>query len=85
MRQQVEEVKHHQPRVENVEHGVNHIWMIEDNDNTDDEMAVDNYLVQNIEWGEKIESPKVQAIKRGKEDLEKQEAKEAELSSMKVN
>ena len=59
--------------------------MIKDNDDTDDEMAVDNYLVQNIKWGEEIESPEVQAIKREKEDLERQEAKEAESPSMKVN
>ena len=59
--------------------------MIKDNDNTDDEMTVDDYLVQNIKQGEEIESPEMQAIKRGKEDLEKQEIKEAELLSIKVN
>ena len=48
MRQQLEEAKCHQPRIENVEHGVNHIQIIEDDDNTDDKIAVDDYLVQNI-------------------------------------
>ena len=48
MRQQVEEAKHHQSRVKNMEHGVNHIQMIKDNNNIEDKMAVDNYLVQNI-------------------------------------
>ena len=31
-----------------MEYGVNHIQMIKDNDDTDDEMIVNNYLVQNI-------------------------------------
>lgn len=44
----MEEAKHYQPRVENIEYRVNHIQMIKDNDNTDDEMTVDDYLVQNI-------------------------------------
>lgn len=48
MRQQVEEAKYHQPRVENVEHGVNHIQMIENDDDTDNKIIVDDYLVQNI-------------------------------------
>ena len=68
-----------------MEHRVNHIQMIKDDDNIDNKMAVNNYLVQNIKQREKIESPEVQAIKREKKDLEKQETKEAELSSMKVN
>ena len=68
-----------------MEHGVNHIQMIKDNNNTDDEMAVNDYLVQNIKQGEEIESPEMQAIKKGKKNLEKQKIKEAELSSMKVN
>ena len=45
--------------------------MIKDNDNIDNKMAVDDYLVQNIKWGEEIKSPKMQAIKRGKRNLEK--------------
>ena len=85
MRQQVEEAKHCQPRVKNVEYRVNHIQMIEDDNNTDNKMVVNNYLVQNIKWEEEIESPEMQAIKRRKKDLKKQETKEAELSSMKVN
>ena len=64
---------------------VNHIQMIEDDNNTDNKMVVNNYLVQNIKWEEEIESPEMQAIKRRKKDLKKQETKEAELSSMKVN
>ena len=59
--------------------------MIKDNNNIDNKMAVNNYLVQNIKQREKIESPEVQAIKRGKKNLEKQEIKEAELPSIKVN
>ena len=59
--------------------------MIEDDNNTDNKMVVNNYLVQNIKWEEEIESPEMQAIKRRKKDLKKQETKEAELSSMKVN
>ena len=68
-----------------MEHGVNHIQMIKDNNNIDNKMAVNNYLVQNIKQGEEIKSPEVQAIKRGKKNLEKQEIKEAELPSIKVN
>ena len=59
--------------------------MIEDDDDIDNKMIVNDYLVQNIKQGEEIESPEVQAIKRGKKDLEKQEIKEAELLSIKVN
>ena len=40
--------------------------MIKNNDDTDNEIAVNDYLVQNIKWEEKIKSPKVQAIKREK-------------------
>ena len=68
-----------------MEHRVNHIQMIKDDDNIDNKMAVNNYLVQNIKQGEEIKSPEVQAIKRGKKNLEKQEIKEAELPSIKVN
>ena len=68
-----------------MEHRVNHIQMIKDDDNIDNKMAVNNYLVQNIKQGEEIKSPEVQAIKREKKDLEKQEIKEAELFSIKVN
>ena len=59
--------------------------MIKNNNNTDNEIAVNNYLIQNIKQGEEIKSPEVQAIKREKKDLEKQEIKEAELFSIKVN
>ena len=59
--------------------------MIKNNNNTDNEVAVNNYLIQNIKQGEEIKSPEVQAIKREKKDLEKQEIKEAELFSIKVN
>ena len=59
--------------------------MIEDDDDIDNKMIVNDYLVQNIKQGEEIESPEVQAIKRGKKDLEKQEIKEVELPSIKVN
>ena len=44
----MEEAKHHQSRVENMEYKVNHIQMIKDNNNIDNKMAVNNYLVQNI-------------------------------------
>ena len=59
--------------------------MIKDNDDIDDKMAVNDYLMQNIKWGEKIKSPEMQAIKREKKDLEKQKIKKAELFSIKVN
>ena len=59
--------------------------MIKDNDDIDNKIAVDDYLVQNIKWGEKIKSPEMQAIKREKKDLEKQKIKKAELFSIKVN
>ena len=68
-----------------MEYRVNHIQMIKNNNNTDNEIAVNNYLIQNIKQGEEIKSPEVQAIKREKKDLEKQEIKEAELFSIKVN
>ena len=68
-----------------MEYRVNHIQMIKNNNNTDNEVAVNNYLIQNIKQGEEIKSPEVQAIKREKKDLEKQEIKEAELFSIKVN
>ena len=83
--QQVEEVRCCQSWVENVEHRVNHIWMIDNNEDTDDEMVVNDYLVQNIEREEVIESLEVQTIRRGREVLEKQGVEEAELPSMKVN
>ena len=44
----MEEIKCCQPRVENIEHRVNHIQMIEDDDDIDNKMIVNDYLVQNI-------------------------------------
>ena len=83
--QQVEEARCHQPQVENMEHSINHIWMINNNEDTDDEMVIDDYLIQNIEREEVIESPEVQTIRRGREVLKKQGVEEAELPSIKVN
>lgn len=45
--------------------------MIEDDDDTDDKMAVNDYLVQNIKQEEVIESLEVYAIKRGNIELER--------------
>ena len=52
---------------------MNHVQLADSKDNTDEELAVDNYLVQNIELSELIESPEVLAMKRRRRELEAQE------------
>lgn len=59
--------------------------MVNSDDDTDNKMAVNDYLIQNIKREEVIESLEVQTIRRGREVLEKQGEEEDELPSMKVN
>ena len=39
------------------------MWFTDKDDETDDEMVVNDYLVQNIETSEEIKSPEVVTIK----------------------
>ena len=42
---------------------MNHVWFTDEDDETNDEVAVNNYLVQNVETSEEIKSPEVATIK----------------------
>ena len=42
---------------------MNHVWFVDENDETDDKMMVDDYLVQNIKTSKEIKSLEVAAIK----------------------
>ena len=66
-KQQVNDVQEKQPRVEDItnnnEPRVNNIMFTDKGDNMDEELAVDDYLVQNVEMSGDIESPEVATIK----------------------
>ena len=66
-KQQVDEVRERQPQVKEIRDNnrpsVNHIQFMDKDDETDDEVAVDDYLVQNIETSEEIKSLEVATIK----------------------
>ena len=53
-------------------------------DNTDEELAVDDYLVQNIELSELIESPEVLTMKRRRGELEAQEENKIQIQPLKT-
>lgn len=84
-KEQVETVRQMRPATNNnTTPQVNHFQLNNEEEDTDEELAVDDYLVQSLEPSGVTEDPEVLAMKRRREELEAQEENGARIRPLKT-